>query len=186
MNAFFTGSTRNLEKIKDVYQKIISILEDSQIEIQRSWLIEKLEGTDMHTSSKDILVDNINLLAESDFAIVELSTPSLGVGYFIGQAIANHKKILCLYPDSINDDEISEVVSGSTSSLLTYKKYSTNNLESIIKEFIDSLQREELRKFNFVANEKIIDYLEKGADKENKSMSEFLRDKILKELIEEE
>lgn len=39
----------------------------------------------------------MNWVRESDVVVAEVSTPSLGVGYEIGQAESMGKKILCIY-----------------------------------------------------------------------------------------
>ncbi|MEI7578943.1 MAG: nucleoside 2-deoxyribosyltransferase [bacterium] len=183
MNVYFTASTANLERDQAKYQKIIHCLESAGHHVSESWLLEKITNKLSKLTSREILLKNIQLLQESDFVVLELSTPSLGVGYCIGQAIANYRKILCLYPQGIDKNEISEIVTGSTSALLTYCAYDQDNLEQVIRDYIAGLNMDNLRKFNFIANEQIIQYIADGALKEGKSKSEFLRDKILKEFI---
>jgi len=183
MKIYFTGSTANLKRDGWKYDKIVEVLESLGVDFQDSWLVEKLLGTKSNLTSQEILYKNLQLLQESDFALVELSTPSFGVGYFIGQAIANKKKIYCLYPDTVGKEEISEIVSGSTSSLLSHSAYNKENLEKLIRNYIANFKIDSIKKFNFIANDEIVKYIEKGARKEKKSKSEFLRDKIIKELI---
>lgn len=183
MKIYFTASTTNLERDRNTFLKVLSIIEDLGHEVLDSWLVEKLLGKENNQTSREILLKNINLVEESDFAIVELSTPSLGVGYFIGQTIASHKKLLALYPDTMLVETLSEIVTGSTSSYLSLNQYNQDNLETIIRDYVASFSMEELRKFNFVANEQILDFIDKGSIQEGKSKSEFLRDKILTELM---
>jgi len=181
MNVYFTGSTR--AKNKKCYFKIIEILNKLNLTILESWLIDELNGDTDKLTSQESLLKNIQLLHEADITIFDLSKPSFGVGYFIGQAIANHKKVFCIYPDSRKKSELSEIVVGSTSSLLTLKKYNLDNIEEIIRNYIADVQLDDLRKFNFIATENILKYITEGAEKERKSKSEFLRDKILKEVM---
>lgn len=184
MNVYFTASTANLQINKQRYLAIIKILEKLGNRVEESWLLEKLSGkVTSKLSSKELLLKNLQLLHEANFAVMEISTPSFGVGYFIGQAIAQRKRVLCLYPEEMQEAELSEIVTGSTSSLLTHSKYNDQNLEQVIRDFQASMKMDELRKFNFIATDEIIDYIEKGATKENKSKSEFLRDKIMQELM---
>jgi len=181
MNVYFTGSTR--AENKKCYFKIIEVLNKLNVTILESWLMDELGDSSSNLTSQESLLKNIQLLHESDVTIFDLSKPSFGVGYFIGQAIANHKKVLCLYPDSRKKSELSEIVVGSTSSLLTLKEYNLDNIEKIIRNYIANIQLDDLRKFNFIATENILKYIAEGAKKEKKSKSEFLRDKILKEVM---
>jgi hypothetical protein len=45
--------------------------------------------------------ENLEKLLSSDVIVAEVSTPSLGVGYELGRAAADKKRVLCLYcPDA--------------------------------------------------------------------------------------
>ena len=115
--------------------------------------------------------------------VVELSTPSFGVGYQFGQALANRKHVLCLYPDSMYQNKISDIVKGHSSSLVTLKAYNKSSIQKVIRDYLAGLTLADLRKFNFIATDEIIDFIEDGAEKEGKSKSEFLRDRILTDLM---
>ena len=53
------------------------------------------EGT--ATTDRDIYDRDIELMTKCDAVVAEVTQPSLGVGFELGQAVAMKKKILCLY-----------------------------------------------------------------------------------------
>ena len=72
--------------------------------------------------------------APSDIIIAEVTNPSLGVGYEIGRAIENNKKIICLYRGK-EGKKLSAMIAGSNDLIL--ENYS--NIESakkIIKNYL--------------------------------------------------
>ena len=62
----------------------------------------------------------MNWVKESDLVVAEVSTPSLGVGYELGQAEALKKPILCLFREP-NERLLSAMVSGNSYCIV--KKY---------------------------------------------------------------
>jgi len=114
---------------------------------------------------------------------VETSTPSFGVGYLIGQALNSRKPILCLYPEERALEPLSDGIKGNTSSLINLERYSKKSLPEVVDRFLDGLDLNSLQKFNFVASKEVIEYIRKGAAQEGKSQSEFLRDKIIRDLM---
>ena len=72
-------------------------------------------------------------LIESDLLIAEVTNPSLGVGYEIGRAVHNHKKILCLFREN-HEQKLSAMIAGSTG--LNCIKYSSiEDLKKKIDQF---------------------------------------------------
>ncbi|KXK08660.1 MAG: hypothetical protein QY330_05125 [Candidatus Dojkabacteria bacterium] len=184
MNVYFAASTRNLSQNRTKFVKLLEVFKELGHVVLPSWIVEKLyskESSDKRP--QELVLDNTQLVQESDLVVIDLSTPSFGVGYLFGQALANHRPILCLYPETVSLESISEIVKGSTSSLVTLKSYSESNVRDIIRDYLAGMSLDSLRKFNFIASEEIMRFIEDGSVKEGKSKSEFLRDKILNELI---
>ena len=60
----------------------------------------------------DIYAQDVEWLREADAVVAEVTTPSLGVGYELGRAVAWDKPVLALYrPDA--DHELSAMVRGN-------------------------------------------------------------------------
>ncbi len=169
--------------MSDDFLKIIRVFREQKHQILDSWTVEKLEGKKTELTANELLLKNSQLLQEADLVVVEISTPSFGVGYQFGQALANRKHVLCLYPDTMPADEVSDIIKGHSSSLVSVVAYNSNTIEKKIRDYLAGMTLADLRKFNFIATDEIIDFVEQGAKREGKSKSEFLRDKILTELI---
>jgi nucleoside 2-deoxyribosyltransferase len=90
-------------------------------------------------TDKQIHDRDMNWLLTADFIVAEVSNASLGVGYEIGRAIENKKKILCLGKKSKR--RLSAMIKGSDS--LTFKEYkSINDAKNYINEFIKNFLTE--------------------------------------------
>jgi nucleoside 2-deoxyribosyltransferase len=136
MKIYFAGSIRGGRGDKDLYAALIEgIKKHGEVlteHIGNSELSEKGEGLE----AEFIFTRDMDWVKEADIIIAEVSTPSLGVGYEIGQAEAMGKPILCLYRKT--DSNLSAMISGNR--VLTVKEY--DNLETalgLVNEFIQNL-----------------------------------------------
>ncbi len=92
-----------------------------------------------HNSDKHIHDRDMNWLLSSDVIVAEITTPSLGVGYEIGRALENGKKILALYRN-IEGKRISAMIKGAKG--VTAKEYKNfNQIEEITAIFFASLTK---------------------------------------------
>jgi 2'-deoxynucleoside 5'-phosphate N-hydrolase len=83
-------------------------------------------------SDKEIHDRDISWLLSADAIIAEVSNISLGVGYEIGRAVENNKKILCIRKES--PKRLSAMISGCDK--LTFKEYSSIEVaKTFISEF---------------------------------------------------
>jgi hypothetical protein len=80
-------------------------------------------------------VQNLGYRSESDIIVAEVTAPSLGVGYELGQAESMNKKIICLYRETENK-RLSAMISGNE--YMKIFKYRT--LEDIDKILLDNLK----------------------------------------------
>lgn len=182
MNIYFAASTANLDTNRTHFDSILKTFKDLNHEILDSWIVEALKDSVSELTPKELILKNAQLLQESDLVVIDLSTRSFGVGYQFGQALAHRKHVLCLYHEKI-EHKVSDIIKGSTSSLVTIKTYKDNNINKVVRDYLAGLTMDDLRKFNFIATEEIVRYIEDGAETQGKSKSEFLRDLLLKEII---
>ncbi len=76
-------------------------------------------------------------LEKADVVVVEVSIPSIGVGYEIGKAENLNKLILCLYRNG-SDKRLSAMISGNQN--LETRVYNTiEEAEEIINKFLSNL-----------------------------------------------
>ena len=76
-------------------------------------------------------------LLKADVLIAEVTTPSLGLGYEIGRALENGKKILCLYR-KIEGKRVSAMIKGAPG--ITVRQYNDmGEMKEIVQEFFTKL-----------------------------------------------
>ena len=134
MKMYFAGSIRGgREKAKD-YQKIIEVLSG-----YGTVLTEHVGNSELtvmgenRLNEKHIYERDMAWLKLADVFVVDVSLPSLGVGYEIATAEKLGKKILCLYQVQKNAS-LSAMISGNQKLTVKYYK-SIKDVELILKEF---------------------------------------------------
>ncbi len=138
MKIYFAGSISGGRGDVALYSQIIELLKQYG-EILTEFIGEaSLSGMgEEHNSDKHIHDRDMDWLLNSDVIVAEVTTPSLGVGYEIGRALENGKKILALYRN-IEGKRISAMIKGAQGvSAKEYKNF--NQIEEITSAFFASL-----------------------------------------------
>lgn len=135
MKIYFAGSIRGGRNDVELYMKIINFLKTKgDVLTEHIGDPNLLESGEKELKDKEIHDRDLSWLNESDIVIAEVTNPSLGVGYEIGIAVKENKKILCLYRPK-EGKQLSAMISGCNK--LIVKKYQTiEEAEQIINEFI--------------------------------------------------
>ena len=96
-NIYFAGSIRGGHGDAALYKQIIN-----ELKSYGAVLTEHIGSDDISFELSDRYIHDRDLewLSSSDILIAEVTTPSLGVGYEIGRAIAMEKRVVCLYRKS--------------------------------------------------------------------------------------
>lgn len=133
MKIYFAGAIRGGREDAELYGQIVKHLQ-TYGEVLTEHVSDKDLTTFGETKFSEEYIHDRDLawMEEADVIVAEVTTPSLGVGYEIGIAVENNKKVLCLYRPQIGR-RLSAMVAGC--SKLTNLKYET--LEEA-KEIIDS------------------------------------------------
>jgi nucleoside 2-deoxyribosyltransferase len=138
MKIYFAGSIRGGRDYAKTYYELIT-----HIQTRADVLTEHICGADLSTHGEEDLTDpeiyerDMTWLRQSDAVIAEVSAPSLGVGYELGQAEALGKPILCLF-DERGDARLSAMLSGNPNmAVASYKDLS--EAKQSVKEFIGEL-----------------------------------------------
>lgn len=131
MKIYFAGSIRGGRQDVDLYQQIIVYLRNYGEVLTEHLGHKKFSSYEENLTDQEVHDRDVEWLLASDVVIAEVSTNSLGVGYEIGRAVANKKRILCLFRKQ-RDKKLSAMIAGSPQ--LTVKEY--NDLEEI-KKIID-------------------------------------------------
>tara|TARA_Y100000746_G_C15046896_1_gene261977 strand:- start:9 stop:425 length:417 start_codon:yes stop_codon:yes gene_type:complete len=110
---YFAGSIRGGRDDAELYIDIIEYLKNfGEVLTEHIGNNSISSNGETNMSDLDIHDRDMNWLLDSDIIIAEVTNPSLGVGYEIGRALENNKKIICLYREN-NKNRLSAMISGS-------------------------------------------------------------------------
>ena len=134
MKIYFSGSIRGGRDDVEIYHQIITYLKNFG-----EVLTEHIGSSSLDSSGEkndDISIHNkdMELLMQSDLIIAEVTNPSLGVGYEIGRALENNKKIICVYRRKENK-KISAMILGSKN-ILSFEYQDLESLKKILSSHI--------------------------------------------------
>ncbi len=95
---FFIGSIRGGRSNQPHYAEIVEILGQYGVVFSEHIADKHLgEYGETDLEKEEIHDRELETLGKSDMVIAEVTTPSLGVGYLISQAINLNKKVIALY-----------------------------------------------------------------------------------------
>ena len=95
---FFIGSIRGGRIAQPQYVEIVEVLKQYGTVFSEHVADKSLgEYGETDLEKEEIHDREIEKLKESDVVVAEVTTPSLGVGYLISQAISLNKKVIALY-----------------------------------------------------------------------------------------
>ena len=122
MKIYFAGSIRGGRDDADLYSDIIEHLKQYGEVLTEHIGDKNLEVLGENTMN-DTYIHNRDLkwILQSDIVVAEVTTPSLGVGYEIGRAIENNKRVLCLYRSKSGKKLSAMIASSSDAAIEEYK-----------------------------------------------------------------
>lgn len=135
---YFAGSIRGGRDDANVYKDIIDYLQKYVTVLTEHVGLESLSGCG-EDNRNDTWIYNRDMdwINEADALIAEVTNPSLGVGYEIGQAQALKIPVLCLFNKN-SQNRLSAMVSGNQN--ITVKNYQNmEEVKLVIKQFIYNL-----------------------------------------------
>ena len=136
LKIYFAGSIRAGREYLDNQRQIIKILKRFGYVLTEHFGIADVESTEyaQGKTDREIWLEDVTWIQESNVVVAEISTPSMGVGYEIGYAVSQGKKVLCLL--NVNAAvKSSAMLSGSPD--VTVQTYSTvAEAEAHIQKFL--------------------------------------------------
>ena len=112
MNIFFTGSIRGGRAQQPEYAFIVKALEKYGTVFSEHVSDEKIsEYGETRLSAKEVLTREREALQKCDIVVAEVTTPSLGVGYLVGEATSLGKSVVALYAGE-NTLKLSAIIKG--------------------------------------------------------------------------
>jgi nucleoside 2-deoxyribosyltransferase len=134
MKIYFAGSIRGGRDDQELYSAMIE-----ELQTYGEVLTEHIGSSDLGNQGEQktdqfIFERDMDWVKEADIIIAEVTTPSLGVGYEIGQAESMGKKIVCVYR-KIEGKRLSAMIAGN--SKMNIFEYAT--LEDLKRIFKDNI-----------------------------------------------
>lgn len=97
MKIYFAGSIRGGRDDASIYEELIKMLGQFGGVLTEHIGDSKLTDKGENTPEKFIHDRDMAWVMSADVLVAELTTPSIGVGYEIGRAVENGKKVIGLY-----------------------------------------------------------------------------------------
>lgn len=181
MKIYFTGSLHNKDIDKQVYEKIVSLLETSGHEV-RSDHILKTKQLDLDTQSasdRSIYYEKLHKwISSADLVVGEVSYPStINIGHEISLALDKGKPVLALYQKG----RAPGVMQGIKSDRFMLVEYTLPELKKTLDYGLDEALNQVDVRFNFFISPQIGRYLDWVSQKKRIPRAVYLR-----KLIEEE
>ena len=133
MKIYFAGSIRGGRDDQELYASAIAELQAYGTVLTEHLGSPSLTAQGESTGDAFIFERDMEWVRESDVVVAEVSTPSLGVGYEIGQAQALGKPVLCLHRPQ-EGKRLSAMLSGN--SYVVIREYQTiEDIQVLFKEY---------------------------------------------------
>jgi nucleoside 2-deoxyribosyltransferase len=123
MNIYFACSITGGRQNEDVYQQIVAALHEEEHEVPTAVLASpEVTALEAIVDAGEVYRRDVEWIAACDALVAEISTPSHGVGYEIGYALALGKPVLCLHRKGIT---ISKMILGNPDPNLSVRAYTS-------------------------------------------------------------
>lgn len=135
MKIYFAGSVRAGRSDQDIYYSIINELgKYGKVLTEHLGKKSLSDQGEQGVTDEFIFGRDMNWVKEADILVAEVTVPSLGVGYEIGQAESMNKKVFLLYRP-IEGKKLSVMLSGNQN--LKIAEYKTiEEIPKILEEFL--------------------------------------------------
>ena len=187
MKVYFTASTAEFSKYKDVYFRIRQYLIDNGYILTRDWLPHT---NDRHTKKqkelrdiKEIYKACIDAIYKADVVIVEDTVSNFSTGHQITMALQLDKPVLVLWQGKKYREFNQVFIHGIESTKLEIVEYDFDNLEDVLHEFLKKYENaNETNRFNLVLSgheRRYLDYVHfKTGKSRTQVIKEALKDKM--------
>jgi nucleoside 2-deoxyribosyltransferase len=139
MKIYFAGSIRGGRDDQGLYLSIIKELQKYGTVLTEHIGNEELSSFGETESTDEVIFErDMNWLRGSDVVVAEVTTPSLGVGYELGQIETMNKETLCLYRE-VEGKRLSSMIGGNSyfsTNMHAYKDL--EDVESILAKYFES------------------------------------------------
>ena len=137
MNIYFACSITGGREFEPVFQAIVKAMQDDGYEVPTAHLAATSVGDlELVIDPVEVYSRDVAWISAADGLVAEVSTPSHGVGYEIGYALALGKPVLVCHR---RDRRISKMISGNPDANLVIRPYDEpEDAVQIVREFLAS------------------------------------------------
>ncbi|KAM9477178.1 5-hydroxymethyl-dUMP N-hydrolase-like isoform 1-T1 [Clarias gariepinus] len=144
MNIYFCGSIKGGRQDVKIFQKIVKKLQTYGQVFSHDDVSEK--GEDSLPGGDEAIYDrDMEWLAQSDVVVAEVTHPSFGVGYEIGQAMVLKKRTLCLFRPSsgkVLPAMIQHAEAKMGSSIFKVRNYDEEEVDGILENYFGEFTKD--------------------------------------------
>lgn len=139
MKIYFACSITGGREEESSFQHLVRVLLDAGHDVPTAHIAETgIEELDALENPLDIYQRDVAWIEESEVLVAEVSTPSHGVGYEIGYALALQKPVFCL---SKRESSVSKMITGNPDPLLRIATYdSFRQASRLLLDYLEDLQ----------------------------------------------
>lgn len=187
MKIYFTASTGEYKKYRDLYYSIRNYLLEQEHILTRDWLPltdERLRNGDTDLLDiKEIYRLNIEALKESELVVIDDTVSNFSTGHQITLALQYKKPTLVLWQGEKFRQFKKMFIHGIDSDILQVSEYNQDNLKDIIRTFIRKYEKvHEKNRFHLVLNNVERNYLDWAQFVKSRSRTKVIRDALRKEI----
>ena len=159
MKVYFTASLRGKQNSDLDYEKIFSLIESLGHKNLDDIVLRKSESRfyqGSHEEQVRLYKQALNNINTADVVILDVSIPSLSMGYVLQKALENSKPVIALYKKGY----VPFFALGIDNEKLQVIDYTDNSLEKDLKEALQTAQDSADVRFNFFISPEIGKYLD--------------------------
>lgn len=138
MNLYFACSVTGGREFEGVYQALTQALLEDGHEVPTAHLADPgVVDLEQRVAAREVYSRDVAWISAADALIAEVSAPSHGVGYEIGYALQEGKRVLCL---ARQGRKVSKMITGNPDPALEFRTYTDDgDAVRLAREFIQTL-----------------------------------------------
>lgn len=181
MKVYYTASARGLKSFQNQYKKIYDSIEKLGHK-NLDDLVFNINETDFyggtHSEQTKLYERTIKLIKKSDVVVLEVSVPSLSMGYVLHKALELSKPVIVLYQPG----NAPFFLQGVENDKLQVIEYLDEDLENTLKDAVEYATGMSDVRFNFFISPAIGNYLDWISKEKKIPRSVYLRGLIEKDM----
>jgi hypothetical protein len=170
MKIYFTASGRGKKLYDNNYKKIAEVIE-KQGHKNLDRMILDINPKEFYLGCQrdrqNLYKNTINKIKDADIVILEVSVPSLSIGYVLDKSLAEGKPVIAIYVEGLNP----YFAEGIQDERLQVLPYRVDELEKLLAYAIDEAKQQLETRFTMILPPDINSYLNEATD----NRSEYIR-----------